>query len=79
MGQWSRRTRTNLERTNELMQIRLTTTEDFDCVVETIRERFLESDEISGHGRSSRRLESGVPTMSPEIAAIYGSHFDGTT
>lgn len=36
------------EETDELLQMRMATTEDFDCVVETIRERFVDSDMMEG-------------------------------
>jgi hypothetical protein len=37
-----------IEDTDDIMRMRLATTEDFDCVVETIRERFVENDMIEG-------------------------------
>lgn len=43
-----RRGITEIEDTDDIMRMRLATTEDFDCVVETIRERFVENDMIEG-------------------------------
>lgn len=72
--------------TDELMKIRLTTTEDFDCVVETIRERFLESDEINGRlrrrGRVGPTTPPGTTGTTPTIdqaalSEIYGAYFPG--
>jgi hypothetical protein len=43
-----RRGISEIEDTDDNMRMRLATTEDFDCVVETIRERFVENDMIEG-------------------------------
>ena len=43
-----RRCITDSEDTDDIMRMRFATTEDFDAVVETIRERFVENDMIEG-------------------------------
>jgi len=39
------------EETDDIVQMRMATTEDFDLVVETIRERFIENDIIEGKAK----------------------------
>ena len=50
---------------DDLIEMRLATTEDFACVVETIRERFLESDEIEGKRHNQHPADpqlAGIPS-----------------
>ena len=41
------------EDTDDIIRMRLATTEDFECVIESIRERFVDSDTMEGKGHRS--------------------------
>ena len=42
-----------MEDTDDIVRMRMATTEDFECVIESIRVRFVDSDTMEGKGNRS--------------------------